>query len=442
MSSIAEENPDQTPFGQAAETQASAPASTAEEYKFDISEIEKKPYHVGGYAEFRPVLFVLDRDAALYKLTFYNRHEGKTVEAYNGKLQLEGSLEKGIARLFVRANFDLQYSYLGWEHSKPKNMIYEGYLSLKPSSSLSFNFGKQTLLWGKGYAFNPVAFVSRPKDPDDPELALEGFIAASADYIKSFSGPLKTVSITPVLLPVYEHINDDFGKIGEVNFAAKLYFLLYDTDIDLIGLIGGSKTYRFGMDFSKNITTNLEIHGEFAFINNQKNRVIDSQGNVSESKFDAKSYLLGIRYLTPWDTTVIFEYYRNGIGFTHLEMKDYFTFIDRGYDVFLLNGNESLLRKAESVTEGNYGRPNPMQDYLYLRATQKEPFNILYFTPAITTIMNLDDGSFQISPEFLYTGFTNWEFRLKGTALVGRKGTDFGERPSDYRVELRVRYYF
>ncbi len=355
---------------------------------------------------------------------------------------MEGSLEKGIARLFVRANFDLQYSYLGWEHSKPKHMIYEGYLSLKPSSSLSFNFGKQTLLWGKGYAFNPVAFVSRPKDPDDPELALEGFIAASADYIKSFDGPLKTISVTPVLLPVYEHINDDFGKIGEVNFAAKLYFLLYDTDIDLIGLIGGSKTYRFGMDFSKNITTNLEIHGEFAFINNQKNRVIDSLGNISESKFDAKSYLLGIRYLTPWDTTIIFEYYRNGIGFTHLEMKDYFTFIDRGYNVFLLSGNESLLRKAESVTEGNYGRPNAMQDYLYLRVSQKEPFNILYFTPAITTIMNLDDGSFQISPEFLYTGFTNWEFRLKGTALVGQKGTDFGEKPSDYRVELRVRYYF
>ena len=100
------------------------------------------------------------------------------------------------------------------------------------------------------------------------------------------------------------------------------------------------------------------------------------------------------------------------------------------------------MKKASSVTEGNYGRPNPMQDYLYLRVTQKEPFNILYFTPAITTIMNLDDRSLQISPELLYTGFTNWEFRLKGTALVGQKGTEFGEKQNDYRVELRVRYYF
>ena len=413
-----------------------------EEYKFDVSEIEKKPYHIGGYVEFRPILFVLDRDAALYKLRFFNRDEGKTIEEYNGKLQIEGSLEKGIARLFVRANFDLQYSYLGWEDSETKRMFYEGYLSLKPLDSLSFKFGKQTLLWGKGYAFNPVAFISRPKDPDDPELALEGFIAASADYIKSFSGPLKTFSITPVIFPAYEHINDDFGKINKVNFAGKVYFLLYDTDIDLIGLTGGSKTNRFGIDFSRNVTTNFEVHGEFSFINNQTKRVIDSQGKISEAKFDAKSYLMGIRYLTPWDTTFIFEYYRNGTGFTHFEMKDYFSFIDKGYDLYISKGNESLLKKALNISQGNYGRPNPARDYLYLRVSQKEPFNILYFTPGITVMMNLNDQSVSISPELLYTGITNLELRLKGIVLVGQNGSDYGEKPNDYRIELRVRYYF
>jgi len=189
-----------------------------EEYKFDLSEIEKKPYHLGGYLELRPVLFGLDKDASLYKLKFFKRDEGKTIEEYNGKLQLEGSFEKGIARLFVRTNFDLKYSYLGWEHNDPQRMIYEGYLSLKPSPSLTFKLGKQTLLWGKGYAWNPVAFVSKPKDPDDPELALEGYITASADYIKSFQGPLKTVSITPVIFPVYKDINDDFGTVNRLTF--------------------------------------------------------------------------------------------------------------------------------------------------------------------------------------------------------------------------------
>jgi hypothetical protein len=184
------------------------------------------------------------------------------------------------------------------------------------------------------------------------------------------------------------------------------------------------------------------VHGEFAFINNQTKKTIDSQGNISESKFDAKSYLLGVRYLTASDTTFILEYYRNGTGFSHLEMKDYFSFIDKGYDLFLSNGNDSLLKKASSVTEGNYGRPNPMQDYLYLRVTQKEPFDILYFTPAITGIMNLNDKSVSISPELLYTGITNLELRLKGIALVGQNGSEYGEKANDYRVELRVRYYF
>jgi len=52
---------------------------------------------------------------------------------------------------------------------------------------------------------------------------------------------LKTFSITPVILPVYDHINDDFGKINKVNVAGKIYFLLYDTDIDLIGLTEGAR---------------------------------------------------------------------------------------------------------------------------------------------------------------------------------------------------------
>jgi len=409
-----------------------------EEYKFEPSEIEKKPYHVGGYVEFRPNLFVLDRDAGLYKLRFFNRDEGHTIEDYNGRLWIEGSYEKGIVGLFLKTNLGLSYSYQGWDH---ETKIYEGYLSLKPSSSLTFDLGKRTFQWGKGYAWNPVAFVDRPKDPDDPELPREGYIAATADYIKSFSGPLKTLSVTPVIFPVYDNVNDTFGEINHLNVAGKIYFLFYDTDIDFLFLTGGSKTNRFGVDFSRNITTNLEVHGEFAFIKNQKKNVVDSSGKVSESKFDAKSYLLGLRYLTSWDMTCILEYYHNGTGYSHSEMKDFFSLIDNGFNQFLSSGDTKLLGQAGALNKGNYGVISPMKDYVYLRISPKEPFNILYFTPAITGIVNLD-GSFSISPEFLYEGIKNWEFRLKGFAIVGPKGTEFGEKQNDYRIELRVRYYF
>lgn len=416
-----------------------ASPSSAEEYTFDLSEIEKKPYHIGGYAELRPVLFGIDKDASLYKLNFYNRDEGANLEEYNAAMQLEGSLEKGIARLFVRTNTDYKKSYLGEDQ---KTIVYEGFLSLKPSSSLTIDMGKKTLKWGKGYAWNPVAFIDRPKNPDDPELSLEGFIVASADYIKSLEGPLKTVSVTPVIIPVYKDVNDTFGVIDKVNIAGKLYLLLYDTDIDLMLLTGGSKSARYGADFSRNITTNFEIHGEFAVIEDYRKRFIDSNGNISEKEFDAESWLAGIRYLTERETTYILEYYRNGAGFTTDEMRDYFSFINKAYDSYLASGSDITLKKGLSITEGNYGRMNPAREYLYLRISQKEPFNILYFTPSITGIVNINDKSFSISPELLYTGITNLELRLKAAFIAGDRLTEYGERQSDYRVEFRMRYYF
>lgn len=279
----------------------------AVEYDFDPSETEKKPYHFGGYLEFRPVLNVLDRNAALYQVKFYNQEVGNPLGETNGKLQMEGSLEKGITRFFARVNTDLQNSYQGWSE---KTTLYEGFLSVKPSSSLVVDAGKKTMKWGKGYAWNPVAFLDRPKNPDDPDLALEGYAVLSADYTKSFSGPLKTVSFTPVLVPVGNSINEDFGDRYYLNFAGKLYLLLYDTDLDLTFLSGESKTPRVGLDFSRNISTNLEVHGEWAWISQAKKTAVDINGKPSLSEQDAQSYLLGVRYLTPQDTTVIFEYYR------------------------------------------------------------------------------------------------------------------------------------
>ena len=53
-------------------------ASAEESYTFDPAETEKKPYHIGGYVEFKPILFGLDHDAAFYKLRFFNDPRGQT----------------------------------------------------------------------------------------------------------------------------------------------------------------------------------------------------------------------------------------------------------------------------------------------------------------------------------------------------------------------------
>jgi len=414
-------------------------AGAEQTYSFDLSETEKKPYHIGGYVEFKPILFGLDRDSAFYKVRFYDDPQGKALAEANGRIQLEGSYEKHIFRLYAKTNTDLKSSYAG---ETEQSAFYEFYASAKPSTSFKVDVGKKTLKWGKGYAWNPVAFVDRPKDPDDPETGMEGYILAVADYIKSFDGPLKTFSFTPVLFPVYDHVNDDFGNNNTLNFAGRFYFLLYDTDIDLLFMTGGSRSDRYGADFSRNITTNFEVHGELAYIRHVQKNVLDATGNRYRVENDVLSYVIGIRYLTAFDLTTIIEYYHNDAGFSGDEMKNYYTLIARGYNAHQTTGNAAILGNARQMTEGGYGRPNPMADYLYVRLSQKEPFDILYFTPALTVMMNLNDRSCQLTPELLYTGITNWEFRLRTGFIMGGRNTDFGEKQNDYRLELRVGYYF
>ncbi|HEX6174687.1 MAG TPA: hypothetical protein VF089_11785, partial [Candidatus Binatia bacterium] len=68
--------------------------------------------------------------------------------------------------------------------------------------------------------------------------------------------------------------------------------------------------------------------------------------------------------------------------------------------------------------------------------------DILYFTPAITSIMNVTDGSLTVIPELAYSPMTNLELRFRTPVLLGKNGTEYGEKQNDYRIELRMRYHF
>ena len=217
--------------------------------------------------------------------------------------------------------------------------------------------------------------------------------------------------------------------------------LYHDTDIDLAFLSNGSRSRRYGFDFSRNLATNLEIHGEWAHYDGTQQSVATAAGSTTVERGDAESYLLGLRYLSAQDTTYILEYYRNGLGLTETEMQNFVQSVDNAYAQYLATGNDALLSRAASVAQGGYGRPNPGRHYLYLRVTQKEPFDILYFTPALTVIANTDDGSATVTPELLYSGFKNTELRLRAVFLYGGAGTEFGERQISSRIEFRARLY-
>jgi hypothetical protein len=415
-----------------------APAAAEDDYRFDVGEFEKKPFEFNGYAELRAERFWLDRDAALYQLSFFDTEQHSELNRLTGALELSGLYRAGIASLHATAHGETARDALG---STSTTQLYEGYLALEPATGARVEAGKRVLRWGKGYAWNPVGFVERTKDPNDPELSREGFVLLGGGITRSFDGPLKTVSLTALAAPTTDRLNEEFGPGDHANPAARLSLLAYDTDIDLLVLGEGARSVRYGLDFARNLTTNLEIHGEWAHITDASKPVLNADGSVTTQIADVSSYLLGLRHLSARDTTTILEYYYNGTGYTQQEMRDFFTYVHNAYAQFQATGDSTAIERARTL-QTSYVRPNPMRQYLYLRVSQKEPFDILYFTPALTVIANLDDGSYSVAPEFAYAGVTNLELRLRLFLLSGDRLTDFGERPNDRRLELRVRYYF
>jgi len=303
--------------------------------------------------------------------------------------------------------------------------IYETYGRIKPGANTSIDLGKKSYKWGKGYAWNPVGFLNRPKDPNDPQEALEGYLIGEVDPIKSFTNleSLGNIALTTVVLPVYDGINEDFGKENYLNLAAKLYLLYQDTDIDLLFYTGHSRSTRIGADFSRNITTNFEIHGEAAWISEEKRLILAEDGSSRWENNDTFSGLLGLRYLTENELTTIIEYYFNGNGYTEEERK---LFYERVAifppDVEMA---DDFFQKTRELSLRGYGKPYVGRNYLYTKLTQKEPFSILYFSSGLTAIVNLDDQSASIVPEISYTGFTNLELRLRFSLLMGGSLTEY-----------------
>lgn len=409
-----------------------------DDFTFELEEIEKKPLEWGGYVELKFEHLDINQDGALTTLNF-SEQPPTSIDRFSPSLQIDGSYVKGITSINWLLKAGGMQDNFGWIDFAD---IFEAYGRVKPNENSTVDLGKKAYKWGKGYAWNPVGFINRPKDPNDPQEALEGYMTGEVDLIKSFASldSLNNIALTTVLLPVYDDINDEFGAKGNVNFAAKLYLLYQNTDIDFLFYTGNSRSTRFGVDFSRNISTNFEVHGEAAYILDAQKLLLLENGTTLLDREDAFSSLLGLRYLTENDLTSIIEYYHNGNGYLEDERTLFYHRVDEGN---LMTGNyDAFLKQTRELSLRGYGRPYVGRNYLYTRFSQKEPFDILYFSSALTTIINLDDLSASISPEIAYTGFTNVEIRLRFSLLIGGSFTEYGEKQTSNKAELRLRWYF
>ena len=405
----------------------------AQDYDFDIPEEEEAKIEFNGNLDAKWGLLETRKSSPFFGLQFYDIAEK---DDYLSQYRLDFYLD-GVYR-HKQVGFFMKTFYQYAREAPLSPSVFELYGSLNLSPRWSMSIGKRRFNWGKGYAFNPVGYVNAEKDPENPDLALAGKTSVYISYNRSFtSNLLQNFSVGAILLPPEAEINEKFASADKIGAAFKIYFLLKNIDIDIMAAFKKNEPQRVGVDFSTNMRENLEIHAEFSYAQDEIKYFI-ADDLISQQEMDGGSYLLGLRYLNRFNTTLVAEYYHNNSGLSKNEFSSYVNYL---YSSLESNIPE-LLNSAKSVMSTTLRSKTLMHDYLYVKLSQPEPFSLLYTSISMFAIYNIGDKSFLFSPQLSYKPYTNFEVLLWPFLFYGGNDTEYGSKQFERKIEIWMRFYF
>ena len=353
----------------------------AGDYDFDMGSIEVKPYTLSGYLKGEHKFQGLNDASPLYPTK-----NKSAMQSFLGEGNLKFAAFKDAFKL--DSEVMVNASDIDGEESHEATLA-QFFVQHKVNQNHLIEVGKKAPKWGKGYFANPIAFFDRKKDPNDPEASKEGYVMANYRYNKSFEGEVKNVTFDLLFMQSNDTYNSGFNDVEQNHFGAKAYFLAYDTDIELIYYHRSDENDKIGFDFSKNLQTNIEVHGEFA-------------KTLGE---DAYTYLLGFKYLTSFDLTITAEYlYQN--------------------------------------TQSSKSEPFWDERYLISKFSQKEPLDWLYGSIYYKNTYNLSDNSMQNGVGATYSFKNNMLLDISYTLNDGKSSSEYGSKLVQDTLWTKLYWYF
>jgi hypothetical protein len=408
--------------------------SLGQGYAFDIpdAEAKKEALELSGNLDAKYSLLKGRKDSPLYILQNNNSSLPDILSSYGLNLYLNADYQAENMGFHIKT-YQEYYSDRLYDFN-----LFELYGNLNLSDNFFILLGKKRYAWGKGYAYNPVGYINPVKDPENPELLKAGFLSINLEYSLSFQMDfIRNIAFDFMALPAESTVSNNLFEPENTIIAGKIYFLILDTDIDIMGYYSKYGPKKTGFDFSRNLLPNLEIHGECSWLYDQPRYTITNMALISSTS-TGYSYLIGIRWLSDWNITSIFEYYHNDAGLTQEEFNSYYNFLYNESS----SGNPLGISNAMRLNKGYFQNPSMMRDYLYLNLTWPEPLNMVYLTPSAYTIINMNDWSFIIGISLSYKPINNFELNLLPLFFLGNYNTEFGMKQFVSRMDLTVSYYF
>lgn len=449
---------------------------------------------VNGYADNRFGYAYINPTRTLFPTT----NQPSLQEILEGNIQLKVSIGQ---KAFVYADVSLLYQN-GWvfygrdengervrvdDHDVPTLRPFiipsELYLSVSPKPWLNFLVGKKRIIWGSGFAFNPTDLINPPKDPTDPNFQRAG------QWVARLELPFEKFTISTLFAPqvLYQQSGIPFAMMKYPDyaladgtqpaddalhylFAARLYLLLFNTDINLFYFFSNKysdsfeNASRFGGSFSRYFFTDYELHVEalFQFGSGRlfPNHACASGGfcnpltALTASKLsDGNLYprlILGGRTQFKDESLLSVEYYYQGDGYSALEFEDFLGLAARAQAA----GVTSLFQQTGTTLGAVPQRFtfDPMRRH-YLIMSYSKPKIRDDFTIGATLIAGLADLSGTISPTVSWNAqewltlslfaFIPFHGIPVGTVQVNDKSySEYSLLPMDFRFLFEARAFY
>jgi hypothetical protein len=186
--------------------------------------------------------------------------------------------------------------------------------------ALVLRLGRQSMLTGYGYGWNPMDFANTVKDPFDPQAELRGVDALSLQFYLGNLFALKLAGI----LTIDELIAGADYKELKATAELTVTFPLIECSISGLYEYDGEDAFvpAFGAGFMSDVA-GVGIYGEGALLWGGRIPVAVGVSNIERPEQLFASGLIGLEYTFASELRLIAEYLYNGEGYSRQERDLY-----------------------------------------------------------------------------------------------------------------------
>lgn len=297
------------------------------------------------------------------------------------------------------------------------------------SDFISMEVGRQSMLTGYGYGWNPIDLANPLKNPLDPDAALRGVDGISFKFFLNHMTALKVYAIFP----------QDVLAIGfdyeEIKTGGELTLYFPGIEVKLAGFYDydrseGSDAYTpsFGTGFIVDIA-GLGFYGEAAVRKGSRNNFTDGV-TISGRKDDwLFSALAGLEYTFSNELYGVLEYFYNGEGYNESERDNFETAIP----------TTNISSDFYSIYSPGYFARH------YIMVNLMQPLYDINTDLNLVAIFSPDSGSLMFIPSVNYSFSGNFSGKLAYTGMFDLYENEFSEvtgQPVKHAVSAVFTYSF